>query len=328
MSRFLRSERLLFAGLLVASLGVAAFSAIPAGYNGTPYPAGHAPREIPGRINFVDYDIGGLNVTFYADDRAGGYGSNANRTDAGEHPAFYLTWHNDHDFFYPDSNNLTTGGVRYPSTDTSISDWYIGASHPTNYTKWTVHVAKAGKYWISSIWGGENGSFDFTISFLNGTATATTGLVHLKGTNNYHIWRLYPNFATVNLDTGVQVLYFQNASMHLNQDFIFFSADSTKGITSVIPSAPKIATGKLLDISVGLSAEKSSREVQFSLANAGMTDLSVYNCRGQKVMTVVRQNLAAGSHSAKMDTGRLPRGVYLLHIEQNGVRQTVKFQNY
>jgi hypothetical protein len=313
---------------LLTALAAGAFfisisnAAIPAGYTGTTYPSGSAPREIPGRIDFKDYDIGGLNVTFYADDRAGQYGSSAaGRTDAGEHPAFYWTWHADQDFFYPDSGNLNSGAVRYPSTDTSISDYYIGASHPTNYTKWTVHVAKAGTYWISSIWGGENGSFDFTISFLNGAKTVTTSLIHCNGTGSYHKWRLFPDFASVQLDTGVQVLYFQNGSMHLNQDFLFFAADKGQFPTGLRQPVGMKHDQRDFTISI------NQKTVRFTLADAGKTNVSVFDCLGRKMMTLLDRTLAAGDHSVAMDLKRFQPGVYFVRLEQGAVRATAKVWN-
>jgi len=65
----------LAAGFFFVSL---ANAAIPTGYTGKPYPPGSAPHEIPGRVNFHDYDyvppsLGqSNNVTFLQDDQAYG----------------------------------------------------------------------------------------------------------------------------------------------------------------------------------------------------------------------------------------------------------------
>jgi hypothetical protein len=319
---WLRGSNVFFASLITAAclFVPVADAAVPAGYAGTVYPSGTAPREIPGRIDFKDYDAGGLNVTFYADDRAGQYGSSAaGRTDAGEHPAFYQTWHFDQDYYYPDSNNLNTGGVRYPSTDTSISDFYIGASHPSNFTKWTVHVSTAGKYWISSIWGGENNSFDFTISFLNGTNTATTGLIHLNGTGNYHKWRQYPDFTSIQLDTGVQVLYFQNGSMHLNQDFLYFAADKGQFTTAI--KQPAVSRKNVGNFKIFIDR----KSMRFTLPDAGMTRIAVFDCLGKEISTVMNKNLSAGDHTADIGSMNLGQGMYFLRMEHNGLNSVIRF---
>jgi hypothetical protein len=324
-----RYTKIIVAALSTLTFASISFSAIPAGYAGTPYPPGHAPREIPGRINFHDYDCGGLNVAFYADDRAGegSWGGTPRKDDgATSWPAFYMTntpW--DHDTLYPAGVSYPNG-VYYPNPkDTSVHDLYIGASHGNSWTKWTVHVAKAGKYWISSIFSAADQPAHFAISFLNGTKTTTVQSGNLTGVASYHSWKQFNDFASITLDTGVQVLYFQNATGHLNQDFIYFSADSGKGITAVAPS--RAVSEKTFDLSISASPDNVSKTVRFTLSGAGMTTISVINPLGQAVMTVARQNLAAGTHSTQLDARRLGHGMYLLQIEQNGVRQSLKFQH-
>jgi hypothetical protein len=323
------THKYLLAALAAGTMMVSFSNAeIPAGYAGKPYPKGGSPHEIPGRINFRDYDIGGIQVSFYADDGAfgpvsgGGSAAGRDKEGTGDNawPAFFQTWHSDHDFFFPDSNNLTTGGVRYPSPDTSISDWYIGASHATNWTKWTVHVAKAGKYWISSIWGGEDAWFDCTISFLNGTNTVKTPLNHLKGTNNYHIWRAYPDFASIQLDTGVQVLFFQNGSVHINQDFLFFAADSGQFTTAILRTPAKSKSAGSMNISL------SQKTVHFSIPDAGMTKVTVFDCLGKEVSQIMNRSLAAGEHTVSISTSNLKQGVYFLHIKHNAANVVTRFQ--
>ena len=104
------ASRYLLAACAVGAFFISvSFAEIPAGYAGTPYPTGHGPWEIPGRIDFLNYDQGGLNVTFYADDRAGSYYSSAaTRTDPGEHPGFYKTYQGP-----TDNDSITINGVRY-----------------------------------------------------------------------------------------------------------------------------------------------------------------------------------------------------------------------
>jgi hypothetical protein len=108
------------AATLLATLFLAAGASnadIPAGYKGTPF--GGAPRAIPGRIDFEDYDLGGVNVAWKTDNKAGAAGSNAaGREGDGEkdHPAFYTT-------------NSNPGEVD------KLPDM-------------TVNVAKAGTYWL------------------------------------------------------------------------------------------------------------------------------------------------------------------------------------
>jgi hypothetical protein len=293
---------------------------IPAGYAGTPYPTGHGPWEIPGRIDFLNYDQGGLNVSFYADDQAGmSYSSAATRTDAGGHPAFYKTYQGPTDF-----DSVTINGVRYrfPSTDTTKNDWYIGASHPSNWTKWTVHVAKPGKYWISSVWGADAHPIQFQVIFMNGTKTATVTTPNLDGTGSYHDWAIYNDVASVQLDSGVQVLQFQNKTYHLNQDFIYFLADSAAFNYPTAARLPEIkpARSGAFDLSI------SRKTVRFTLPDAGLTKISVFNSLGREIGCVLNKSLGAGDHTTLLPMANLKQGVYFLYIRHNAENTVVRFE--
>jgi hypothetical protein len=202
------TQRYFMAVLAAGTLFVSfSYAAIPAGYLGKPYPPGSPPHEIPGRVNFHDYDYvspsvnGGksINVTFLQDNQAYGptsVGGTAGGRDGkvpgvpidsdNTWPAFFLSWHLFNGSLQPDTFYTPVWGwgsypmgVRYPSTDTSFNDWYIGVTHPNGWTKFTIHVPTAGKYWISSIFTAYAQPMQFTINFLNGDKTVSTPLVTL-----------------------------------------------------------------------------------------------------------------------------------------------------
>jgi hypothetical protein len=308
--------------LLVITATTISTAEIPAGYAGLPFPPGSAPRELLGRINFNEYDLGGKNVAWYADDAWGGaINRRASHDTAG--PAFFATNGNstDRDTFYA-AGALWPNGVRYPNpVDTSVQDIYIGASHPSNFTKWTVHVSKAGKYWISSYWAAMDGTMAFTISLLNGTKTTTTGLISITSvTQSYHAWRKYPDCASIQADTGVQVLHFQNGSMHLNQDFLYFAADSGQFPTGILQ--PSLNPAKTESPAISISQNK----VRFTLKDAGMTKISVFDCLGREIRVVLNKNLAAGDQRVAFSTANLKQGVYFLHITHNAATAVMRFQ--
>jgi hypothetical protein len=319
------SQKFFLAAFAAAAVFVSfSIAAIPAGYTGTPYPKGSAPRELPGRINFWDYDCGGLNVSFYADDRAGqGSWGGTPRTDDGatSWPAFYLTntpW--DRDTFYAEGVSYPNG-TYYPNpSDTSIHNLYIGASHGNSWTKWTVHVSKAGKYWISSIFSAADQPAHFEISFLNGAKTTMVASGDLRGVPSYHSWKRFSDFASIQLDTGVQVLYFQNRTGHLNQDFIFFAADSGQFTTGISKSSPKAINNGSFDLSI------SRETVRFTLPDAGKTKITVFDCLGRETMPVLDRNLAAGNHAVLLNTTSLKPGIYFVRMQHDNARAVAKFQ--
>jgi hypothetical protein len=323
----------LAAGLFFVSL---ANAAIPAGYNGKPYPPGSAPKEIPGRINFHDYDCGGLNVGFYADDQAysGVTYSNAGGRDgkiagivadnSGAWPACYLTSHTglpENDTFYAAGVTYPNGAI-YPGPDTATAhcDWYIGASHANSWTKWTVHVAKAGKYWLSSIWAADAYPISFRLVFMNGANTVTSSTPSISGSGSWHAWRKYSDILSVQLDSGVQVLQFQNNNVHLNQNFLFFAADSGQFTTADLSPVQKKVPTSSSSIAV------THGSVRFSFPDAGKTRVSVFDCLGREILAIVDQNMAAGMHTAEFNETALRQGVYFLHIKHNAENAVVRFE--
>jgi hypothetical protein len=214
-------KKLAFAfGLFVALIGAHARADVPAGYKGTPFKG--TPTSLPGRVDFENYDEGGQDVAWRVDDHTGNFGiggcaANNYRADL-PHPQLCLTNNGN------EVDTYTMGpllGQKYPS-DAMPQSIYIGYTHGVDWVKLTVNVTKAGTYKLSSTWGSEPSGADaiqFQISF-NDVLKAD---VQLPGTGGYHNWVAFPDFATVELEAGVQVLQFAAKSQHLNYDYVQFS---------------------------------------------------------------------------------------------------------
>jgi hypothetical protein len=316
-----RTGRYLLAALAAGAAVVSLANAeIPAGYTGLPFPPGSAPRELNGRINFNEYDLGGKNVAWYQFDD---WGVAPNRRPSHDTagPAFFATNSGtDRDTLYA-IGAVAPNGVRYPDpVDTSVQDFYIGASHPDTWVKWTVHVPKAGRYWISSFWAADAYPIMFHIDFLNGTKTISTPTDTIKGSGSYHAWRKYPDFTSVQLDSGVQVMHFVNESYHLNQDFLFFATDSGKFTTGISQSSSKATNTGSCDLSI------SRETVRFALRDAGKTKIALFDCLGKEMLPLLNKTLSAGSHSVQLNTAGLNRGIYFVRMEHNGAASVAKFQ--
>ncbi len=57
--------------------------------------------------------------------------------------------------------------------------------------------------------------------------------------------------------------------------------------------------------------------IKYSVVKAGNVNLTVYNILGQKVMTLVNDVEAAGTHQVKFDASKLTSGIYLYKIQVN-----------
>jgi hypothetical protein len=64
-------------------------------------------------------------------------------------------------------------------------------------------------------------------------------------------------------------------------------------------------------------------KILFRLVNAAHTTLAVYNVLGQKIATLLSQNLDAGTHEVEFDASKLTTGVYFYRLE-SGKNSAVK----
>jgi MYXO-CTERM domain-containing protein len=227
----------------------AARADLPAGYTGKPFDPKVAggpkcpptvqpgPYTIPGRLDFVNYDMGGEGITFHTGDHIvkGGTGY---RVDNPPTATFSLTtacaptcpnvWYD---------TSPTLDGTVYPSATTG--DFSIGAVQNGDWMNLTVNVTTTGDYSLSSTWatgngppGGEGG--DGTIGlkvFSNGVMLAswTDKFPNYNTTADFRHWKAYSNFATVHLTAGPQVIKLQSGAKHLQMDYVQFDLVGADG---------------------------------------------------------------------------------------------------
>ncbi|HVZ73060.1 MAG TPA: hypothetical protein VHJ20_11845 [Polyangia bacterium] len=224
-------------GLLVVA--GSARAAIPAGYKGKPFDpavAGGAgvipadvkagPYAIPGRLDLINYDMGG-DVAYSATHHEvkGGFGY---RTDVPT-ASLSLTAASKPDLWYQSVDPAE--GSRYPST--TKEDFYVGALDMGDWFNYTVDVQTAGTYAVSSTWATGNGppggmGGDGTIGvqiYVNGTKQVDwkTAFPNYETKANYHNWKPYPSFATLTLEAGLQVIKVQTTANHFNFDYLQFT---------------------------------------------------------------------------------------------------------
>lgn len=64
--------------------------------------------------------------------------------------------------------------------------------------------------------------------------------------------------------------------------------------------------------------------IRFSVPKDGMVSLNVYNLLGQKVATLVSEQLTAGTYNTSFDASKLASGTYVYQIKANGFTATKK----
>ena len=85
------------------------------------------------------------------------------------------------------------------------------------------------------------------------------------------------------------------------------------------------------DIAEGFELEQNypnpfnpTTTISYTIADAGMTTIRVYDMLGRVVSTLVNDNMPAGTHSVNFDAANLGSGVYLYELTSGNVRLTNK----
>jgi hypothetical protein len=100
------------------------------------------------------------------------------------------------------------------------------------------------------------------------------------------------------------------------------------------------SSGLTVDVELGKRAEEVPAEfdlsqnypnpfnptttIDFNIPEAGFVNLTVYDMTGQKVATLIEQEMSAGQYSAKFDALNLASGTYVYELNVNGVKMTKK----
>jgi hypothetical protein len=236
------------AAALLSALAPAARADIPAGYLGTPFnPAtvGGAgiipptvkagPFQLPGRLDLVNYDLGGEGVAYHSEAHYTTKDGDGYRTDRPT-ATMCKTVTTKPDIWY-DTGDAAKDGMPYPPADPQ--DFYIGSVHPNDWFNYTVDVQTAGMYTLSANFatgngppGGEGGDGDMELQIsVNGVQQADwkTVFPDFQNKANFHNWKPYPAFAKLTLEKGISVIKFQAPFKHLNLDYVQFTLDGAGG---------------------------------------------------------------------------------------------------
>jgi hypothetical protein len=247
--------------------GSTARADIPTTYKGKPFDPAVAggpkipatvkagPYAIPGRLDFINYDMGGDGVGYHTGDHEakGGAGYRVDGTTA------TLSWTGQcipnvagqpcMNVWYDTSPTLD--GTPFPSATTT--DFSIGAVQNGDWFNITVNVATSGTYSLSSTWatgagppGGEGGDGSMGLAvFSNDTQVATWSAIfpNFNTEADFHHWKAYPNFATAQLTAGPQVIKLESKAKHLQLDYVQFDLMSADGGVTPTDSGTPPADG-------------------------------------------------------------------------------------
>jgi len=183
-----------------------------------------------------------------------------------------------------------------------------GAAMTTDGSK--IYAIKGGG--INEFWtyqpGANSWTASDTIPRLNAKSVPKTGaalayggpeIYLLKGNNSTEFWQYIPT--TVN---SIQPL-----------------ASSTNGAVQILNSQPSLQTTKI-DIKPNPVTDQS--KINFSLGHNSKVKISLYNCIGQIVNTILDQECSQGSYSLPLSSEGLTAGTYHIRFETDGNIKTIK----
>jgi hypothetical protein len=298
--RFPRSTLVLLSAIPLLA-AASARADVPTGYAGKPFdPAvaggvGHIPASvqagpypIPGRLDFINYDLGGEMVAYHAGDHITNNGSDSvklalgYRTDAPT-ATLCLTNQPEKDDWYDTGTALD--GTFFPSPTTA--DYYLGAIQVGDWFNLTVDVKTAGTYTLTSTWasgngppGGEGGDGTMGLEvFVNDAMMLawTATFPNYETEANFHNWKPY-TLGTVTLATGVQLIRLQSTSKHLNVSYVLFTLGDGDGGADTSTDAGESAdastgsgggSGATSGASVGTTGASSGNPVATTGAGGG-----------------------------------------------------------
>lgn len=99
-------------------------------------------------------------------------------------------------------------------------------------------------------------------------------------------------------------------------------------ITTATARTTAVAHDKLSipqqQLSVYPTPFNNNATIAFTLKDAGLTTLSVYDAGGKQVTIVLKENLSAGTYTRSFSAGNIPAGLYVLKLLHNGTLTTKK----
>jgi hypothetical protein len=301
-------------------------AAMPAGYTGKVFsaaPLNGVPQQIPGLVETPYFDEGGLDTTWhYAGGnlgdcfiRAGHGGTNVS-----------LQWYGDYKDFVSRADVRLVDSMCYPVNAHAHLGWIQTAPNATSRGEWetyTVHVNTAGTYKMIF--------HESDVALPNLIVVTFSGLppdsvkdmpLSIRPPldhENYHDWKWDTTTTKLALDTGLYVVTLEFITGGWNFHAMKFVLDASSTISATKQGLMHNGF-ELMPVVNG-----NNLSVSYSLAQAGPTTVSVYDCAGRVIVPAIVRSMNAGSQKQTINLGNVSRGVYFVRVEQNGIKSVSPF---
>jgi hypothetical protein len=291
-------------------------AAIPAGYAGTVFDSLKGiPQQIPGWVYAPYFDKGADGVTFHY--------TWSNMGDcffrAGD-PAKVVSLQ-----FFGDYKDMVAGNVHLVD---SACYWtpkqaHLGWVQSGEWLNYTVHVNTAGKYKMILHHSVVDTSNLILFNIGDLPTDSVGGLpasIRPPGDHEInHDWKWDTTKTRLVLDTGLFLIKVSFFHEGLNFHGMKFLLDGGSAVTET-NRGPAQRGLEIMPVVNG-----SNLFVSYSLAQAGQTAVSVFDCAGRVIVPSIVRNLTAGSQKQIISLGKISRGVYFVRVEQNGLHSVSPF---
>ncbi len=288
---------------LAAMLAVAPLMAdVPAGYPGAAYQG--KVQEIPGRVFLSDFDQGPKDKVWHDFQTKNPWACKV-RDSTGVGMQLMGQGGDKGDTKEADSLVKIRMGKCYLA-ETNQGDW----------TKYTVRVKQAGAYTLSMLTAASETQIPFVgVSLLTDKDSAGTGKIVLPITTYFHHWVYTRSLATMNLDSGTQVLRFDivgNGPMNI--DYIDF------GYAGAAAVAPRLAGATETGLPIrGIHRDAAGLHVAYAAPSGGPVSIRVYNASGAVLARSQSLARAAGPTEAVLAMPVARPGMLFVEIRSAGL---------
>jgi hypothetical protein len=281
------------------ALAVPGFAALPAGYPGLPYQG--RVQDIPGRVFLSDFDQGPKNGVWHDYNTKNQWACKV-RDSTGV--GLQLMGQGGDKGDTPEADSLVKA---------RMGKCYLAETNQGDWTKYTMRVAQPGAYTLAMLTAEQGTDIPFVgVSLLAGADSAGTGKIILPITTYFHHWVYTRNLATLNLDSGLQVLRFDiigNGPMNIDYiDFTYAGASGTR----------LRAEAREFRIE-GLARGPDGRlRVRYAAPGAGPVDLRVFDAAGGILARAIVKAPEAGLAESEAALPAGTTGIVFVKLERAG----------
>jgi hypothetical protein len=198
-------------------------------YEGTPYQDQvykEGAQIVPGKLQCEYYDFGGEGIAFHDDDSENSGSGGLNKADGS-----YL-----HEFRINEAVDISYTKFQDPPIDNTSFNFveqvkdqlYVGWTSEGEWTKYTIHVEKAGTYDLGLMYtANKDGKISFSVNDLDVTGPllvpSTFVTADTVAFRQWHHWNYIDDLAQITLKRGIQTFTIHTVEIgSMNYEFVDF----------------------------------------------------------------------------------------------------------